>query len=512
MKPIGQNTAETADQFGVNESSAAMHPVTDLPVKSFKDFAAISGFLMSIMNSVSRRLLKVIQWIRFNSTTFFQAILELNNRIKYFGISDDVTVTYRRRLALLNQINILHFLSNIIIPVVVFVSNDNYSVTSLLLSLAPSLVSVLVLTLNAYRKYNSALLAYFILYPFFTCLIYLGGMNLGMELYFIMYGILAVFFLNEIGQIIFSVSFSMISYFILTVVLKNYSFQLQTANPAFYFFNQFVAIIFIFYGLLLIKKENSDYQEHILAQNRDITEKAKLLEAQTAQLSALNSVKTRLFSIISHDLRAPVYALRDLFRNAEKKRVSPEQFTELIPDVVNDLNKTTELMESLLQWAKSQIKAETLEKRLINIRELVAEATDPLRLQIESKQIRLRTVMDDAVYAFADADTINIVLRNFISNAIKFTPNGGSIIIEARAKGPVSEISIHDTGIGISEENIKKIFKGEHYSTKGTNNEKGTGLGLMLCQDFIIKNGGTMSAHSEMGKGSSFSFTLPSGN
>ncbi len=144
-------------------------------------------------------------------------------------------------------------------------------------------------------------------------------MNLGMGLYFIMYGILAVFFLQEISHMVFFIAFTMVSYFMLEVVLKDYTFKLETANPQFYYFNQLIAIFFIFYGLYLIKRENAGYQGFILQKNEElneanlivekknkiISEKASQLEKQTVQLTDINTFQTKLFSIISHDLRAP---------------------------------------------------------------------------------------------------------------------------------------------------------------------------------------------------------------
>jgi len=480
----------------------------------------VSGLEMfgNVVENIFNRLIGLIQHatglLTIRTRPFFLSlsdrIMAVNRKVKSLGVEGNIHDVFRRRLGLLNQINLLHLVTNIIIPVVVFVSGHSITPQSFLLSLAPSLVSVLVLVLNARRRYNTALLAYFILYPFFTCLIYLGGMNLGMELYFILYGILAVFFLQNLGHIIFAVGFSMVSYFVLTVLLEDYSISLQAANPVFYIFNQLVAILFIFYGLLLIKKENTDYQSHILFQNKEISDKAELLEQQTSQLSALNSVKTRLFSIISHDLRAPVYALKEVFKNAQQHKLSHEELQQLIPEVVKDLNKTTGLMESVLEWAKNQFKAESIKTEPIDISRLLKEAIAPFMFQMDSKQIRLTKKLEKQLIVMADWDTVNSIVRNFLSNAIKFTPEGGAILIEAGKKERFITITVRDSGKGISRENIEKIFNGEHFSTAGTNEEKGSGLGLLLCRDFIIRNGGEMSVESVPGQGSSFSFTLPS--
>jgi two-component system, sensor histidine kinase and response regulator len=457
---------------------------------------------------------------------FWKSIVEFHDKVCSFGISSLMDESVKRRLLLLNQINILHFITCLIIPFLVLFNNKNISFVSFLISLAPCFVSVLVLALNAVRKFDAALLTYFILYPFFTCLIYLDGMDLGMELYFIMYGILAVFFLQEISHMLFSVGFSMISYFMLAVVLKKFTFSLEMANPTFFYFNQIVAIVFIFYGLYLIKKENTGYQGFILKKNEElnevnveiekknqiISEKADQLEKQTVQLTELNAFKNKLFSIISHDMRAPVYALRDLFKNAAEKRLSTQELEELIPDVATDLSNTTDLMENLLQWAKSQMDTKSVIPQMLDISIIAKEVTQLLRLQAEAKNIHIVNTVTEQVGVYADRDMVHLVLRNILSNAIKFTPQEGKIIIGMNEAGSFAEVFVRDSGMGMSPEALLKINANNYFTTKGTANEAGTGLGLMLCKEFIAKNGGKMFVESEEGKGSTFSFTLPIGD
>lgn len=451
-------------------------------------------------------------------------LTRVHNKIGSFGVTEELTLTEKRRLILLNQINILHFITSMIIPFMVLVNVKNITGISFLLSLAPVFVSMLVLLFNAMKRYNEALLSYFILYPFFTCLIYLDGMNLGMELYFIMYGILAVFFLREVSHMLFSVAFSMISYFMLSVVIKNYTFQLKTASEGFYYFNQAVAIILIFYGLYLIMKENAGYQAYILRKNEElekvnlevakkneiISDKALQLEQQTIQLTALNSFKTKLFSIISHDLRAPVYALKDLFNHAVENHISAEEVKDLIPDAANDLSYTAGLMENILQWAKSQMQANDIRPQTLDVSAMTADVMKLYRLQAEAKKVCLEAKISKPMYVYADKDMVHLVLRNLVSNAIKFTPENGSVLVEAHAMdNSFVEVAIKDTGKGMSREILQKINENNFFTTKGTANESGTGLGLMLCREFLAKNGGYMYVESTEGQGSVFSFTLP---
>src|SRR6185436_16611746 len=142
----------------------------------------------------------------------------------------------------------------------------------------PSCISIVALLLNSFGKYHAALLCYFIFYPVFTCFIYINGLNLGIELSFVLYGILAVFFLQDLGYMLFVISFSMVGYFMLSVTWKDYRYQLETYNYTCYLINHAVSIIYIFYGLYLIKQESAGYQFRILLKNGELQKKNKEIE------------------------------------------------------------------------------------------------------------------------------------------------------------------------------------------------------------------------------------------
>jgi signal transduction histidine kinase len=428
----------------------------------------------------------------------------------------------KRKLAIFNQLNFFQLIAGLIIPVTGLFT-QSLSPASTFSAVLPAFISVAVLILNSFGRHQIALFTYFLLYPIVTSAIYMGGVNLGVELFFILYGILSVFFLQHIGQMIFSVALSMISYFVLSVLWKNYHYQLETANLGFYLFNQGLAIIFIFYGLYLIKKENSDYQFNILSQSqslqkknsairkqkKDIAQKARQLEKQATELEESNAIKNKLFSVIAHDLKTPMYALRNVFRNIHEQNMPADEIKELIPDMMNDLNYTTGLMENLLQWAKSQMQQGAIRPQFLDIAEIAGEVTRLLRLQAEAKQIKIENNVPEQIFVYADRDMINLVLRNLVSNAIKFTPPSGSVTIGVTEMSSYVELYVHDTGVGIDPESMQKIRRNDYFTTKGTTNESGTGLGLMLCKEFVVRNGGLLYIESEPGKGSTFSFTLP---
>jgi signal transduction histidine kinase len=305
--------------------------------------------------------------------------------------------------------------------------------------------------------------------------------------------------------------------------LKDFIYEVKHENRLLYFFNHLLALGFIFYGLFLIKKENTGYQFKILAKQRAlhrknleinkqrqiISEKAGLLEVQRAELAELNVLKTKLFSVIAHDLKSPMYALRNLFHSMHQKNMPANQVKAYVPEVLMDLNYTIGLMENLLQWSKTQMQSAMVRPEELDISKMINEVIQLMRLQAEAKQIYIENKNSAPVIAIADKDMVNVVLRNILSNAIKFTPQQGNIEIGVNELNSFIEVYVQDSGAGISREAMKKIQENNFYSTKGTASEAGTGLGLMLCKEFLAKNGGQMHIESEPGKGSIFSFTLP---
>lgn len=431
------------------------------------------------------------------------------HRVRHIGDSELLGEQERSKLGIFNQLNFLQFITGIIVPVVGLFNANSFPALGWLMASLPAVVSVAVIILNSYRLHQWAVLTYFILYPVFICVSYINGMSLGVELSFIMYGILSVFFIQDIGYMIFSICLSMISYFILSVVWKNYPYQLEYVNYIVYLINQLLAITYIFYGLYLIKRENTTYEVNILAKNTELHKQSALLKEQAEELDQLNNLKDKLFSVIAHDLKSPMYALRNLFRNAYQHNMSLREIKEMLPDVVNDLNYTTGLMENLLQWAKSQMKSNAVRPQRIDVSELTHEVIQLLHLQADAKKICIENKAELPSVAWADKDMVNLVLRNLLSNAIKFTPEKGKIVIGAYESQECIEVFVQDSGRGISREEMLNINKNAFYTTNGTNSENGTGLGLMLCREFLGKNGGRLMIESEPGKGSTFSFTLP---
>lgn len=429
--------------------------------------------------------------------------------IRKIGYTEELDGYAARRLGIFNTLNFIGLITGLVITLLAILNKGYLPIIAWIVAASPVFISSVVLIANYYRRYNFAMVWYFILYPSITSLVYMDSIDVGIELFFILYAVFGVFFLQNLRLILLAISFSLISYFAVFVIEQNYEFVMKDINYPFYVFNHVLSVALIFIGLFLIKKENKDYQTEILNSNEELYRHTQEIERQKEELAELNNLKSKLFSVISHDLRTPLYGLRNLFRSVEQYDLPAEEIKVLIPDVVKDLHYTTDLMENLLQWAKSQMKGESLSPQLIDMNKLIQDVQQIVRLQAENKKVYLKTKAEKPVYIYADKEMIEVVLRNLISNAIKFTPTDGEVIIDIKEDDELIEVLVSDTGTGMSEEAKNKLFGDEHFTTKGTSNESGTGLGLMICKEFLRKNGGDIHVESELGKGSTFTFTLP---
>ena len=247
----------------------------------------------------------------------------------------------------------------------------------------------------------------------------------------------------------------------------------------------------------------------------DITER-KLVEEKlreySEELIKSNSAKDKLFSIISHDLRNPFNSLlgfSDLLAN------NIEDLTELeIKDSAKTLHKSAtnlfNLLANLLEWSRLQTGNFVFEKTDFSLNIILNDVLSIFNDSFLAKNLRLTKETDCELNVFADQNMIESLIRNIISNAIKFTKTGGAIKVGCRANNNNAEIYVEDNGVGIPKEDQDKLFKIEKlYSSEGTNNEKGTGFGLLLCKEYAEKNGGTIKFESEKDKGSTFIISLP---
>jgi signal transduction histidine kinase len=246
--------------------------------------------------------------------------------------------------------------------------------------------------------------------------------------------------------------------------------------------------------------------------NKQLKTSNAIIQAQNIQLQDLNATKDKFFSIIGHDVKGPLNSLSSfaglLINHTDK--LSKEDIQMLAKDLDKSLKNLFALLENLLEWSRSQTGNIEFNPEPFDLTAVLTENKALLEAQAANKKIQILQPHTTPLHIQAHRHSITTVVRNLLSNAIKFTPEGGTITLAIVPNASTVTVSIKDTGVGMSPEVIEKLFRIDtKHSTKGTADEKGTGLGLILCKDFIDKNGGNLGVTSEVDKGSTFYFTLP---
>ena len=239
----------------------------------------------------------------------------------------------------------------------------------------------------------------------------------------------------------------------------------------------------------------------------DITERKNM----ETRLVELNATKDKFLSIIAHDLKSPLSNILG-FSNLmlEDKKMKPDEIHQFVSLINKSASNTINLLENLLEWASIQDGRISFKPRLVNLNELLAEVVTLVSESATEKRIEILLTDSEKIKVRLDENMIKTVVRNLLSNAVKFTKPGGKIEVSAIKNDQEVVVSVTDSGVGISAENKKKLFDvGSGYFTLGTKNEKGTGIGLLLCHEFVEKHGGKMIVESTEGKGSTFGFTIP---
>lgn len=239
----------------------------------------------------------------------------------------------------------------------------------------------------------------------------------------------------------------------------------------------------------------------------------RLILSKTKELQRTIAGRDKLYSVIAHDLRSPMgsikMVLNMLILNLPSEKIGAEMY-----ELLTMANQTTEdvfsLLDSLLKWTKSQIGKLNVVYQDVDLVEVTDGVIEIFSMVASLKKIRIREMKPEKMMVNADIDMLKTVVRNLLSNAIKFSKENSEVLVKMEEVDGMAVVSVQDYGCGISEEGQKKLLHTDtHFSTFGTNNEEGSGLGLLLCKDFVVKNGGKLWFTSKEGEGSIFSFSIP---
>ena len=433
--------------------------------------------------------------------------------ISQLGLTADMPAYLYRKGYAFNQMNFAGLLvgSLRLVYILVFVSGD-YTLSTLLLNALPVLGCLLMMVFMYLHFYKTTVLFSFLLFP---SLLYIMGWathDRGLLPYFIPYFIFPFFFLNSKRKILLafliSAGFFAASFFEgffysspLPVPRNN---TLELISLAGSLALTFISLYSIKFQVWLYEKKIKENKQLLRAMNINLNQqKEKLFES--------NATKDKLFSIISHDLRIPIQGLTLLLTNHGRPGEDLSYLAENLPMVKDELKTTNELLDNLLKWSRLQMSEEKLYFEEIDVQSLFGKVQKSMEGRALAKGIAV-DVSFSPVTLRADRSVLEIVLRNLLANAIKFTGKGGAIMITGAQYKDEYKIEVEDNGVGITPESLQRILEKEFYSSLGTCKEKGTGMGLVICRDLMEKCKGGLQIESSTDTGTKVSISFPNAN
>jgi signal transduction histidine kinase len=295
--------------------------------------------------------------------------------------------------------------------------------------------------------------------------------------------------------------------FILTEILQNsvyfpFNFELM-------YLVEIGVLVFLIFQVYLLANHYAKSYTHLEEMNLNLE---KIVAERSGQLITANAVKDRLLSVMSHDIKSPLNSLRGVLQLYNHKAISQDEFINFTRMIENDLNKTNILVENILYWTASQLKGIEVNEEVFDLSQLISENINLFQTVASGKKIVIEQSTAPGLSIHSDRNILNLVLRNLISNAIKFSFEGGRIDVLAKRINSATLVQVKDEGTGMDEETLDTLLADELSlsSVAGTRNEKGTGLGLALCREYLEKAGGQLTVESVKGQGSTFNILIPS--
>lgn len=450
----------------------------------------------------------------------------LSSRIKYIGFKQHLSDYEKKRIIVFNKLNFTGFcLAVTRLIYTAFFAPQFYTWWVVTSNLALCIAFAGIAGLIYRCRYSAATITSFALVPPLLGFSNLVTLDSGTEMYLIFYMMLSFFFLHQLKNMSIAFGWCLLIFLFLRYKFPSHADLANTTIIIFCYstLNYVCSFAMIFYTMYLIKFQVWGYEKSIqekkqmlmatnasiIAKSLQIQEQADLLRAKNTELTELNNVKIKLFSIISHDLRTSVYAVKNILDALTKGNFSKEDMLLNLPGVTAEVDSCVELMDNLLSWARNQLNESKVSLEKLDLTRITENTCKLFIKKAAEKDIQLINNVERFASAYADADMIKTVLRNLVANAVKFTHYGGRIEIFTERVNDRIKLTVNDNGVGISEYALQQIFSNQYYTTLGTGKEMGTGLGLMICRDFVKSNNGDFDVLSKKGEGASFSITLP---
>ncbi len=429
------------------------------------------------------------------------------------GITEEMDIVSVKRIKTFNLTSIIGIITALIY-LIINVIRDRYFLASI------DLLYIISLSILIYCHFNKLFNLGFIyttiaLAVGFTIssLLYRDSMEFFLLLIITMNLVFKTGKKNAVWAIIFySILFAAIVIFNLTTptLYQDLGEKIRTENIIIWICLQ--GIFLNYFGTLndIHHQEIDNKNTLLINQQKLLLDKTLELEKTNHQLQELNEAKEKIFSIIAHDVRAPIAALKGSLELLYNNILSKEDIEKIAKELSIKIGQLKDNLDILLEWSKSQMYGIEVNAARIELKPLILNSLNLLIPSIELKKIKIQLSVEEHLFAYADPNHISLVLRNLIANAIKYSYTENEILISATLINNQVAVSVKDNGIGMDEKVLQILFHSISVnSTYGTLNERGTGLGLLLCKEFLDKNNGTISVQSQKGEGAIFTFKIP---
>lgn len=265
-----------------------------------------------------------------------------------------------------------------------------------------------------------------------------------------------------------------------------------------------VSTVLIFLSISYMRKNYNNERLSVEQRNREIELQNEEIRLKKTELEVLNKEKDRLFSIVAHDVRMPLNSIQGYLEILNEVALEEDEKKHIEEQLLQITRDTSEMLMNILSWSKTQLNGVNVQLKIMDVNHALKTWLGVEKTIAEKKGVRLVILTAGQLNILADSDMLRLVVRNLVSNAIKFTPPGGEIIVSTRYRGTEGMITIADNGIGIAQDKQPELFQLHASATYGTNNEKGVGLGLLLCKEYTEQQNGTLWFESDPDKGSVF--------
>ncbi|MDX1936304.1 MAG: HAMP domain-containing sensor histidine kinase [Flavihumibacter sp.] len=330
-------------------------------------------------------------------------------------------------------------------------------------------------------------------------------------MYFQIVFIICIFYFFDSYYIIIPTSLLSLSYFTYGIyyLLEEHSHMQHRHIQDYEMLSYACALLLFYFIMYFLTARIKTSQKQITRQHKELRRMNEELKQKSLLLEERNQVLNKVFSIVSHDLRSPIEGLKMIMKSSKTEEEILNTMKDILPDFKKELVKMSNLFENLISWAKLEINESGFTIKEVDVNLVTNKVINLMRFPAANKNITIKKTITRDLKCMADSNVLEIVLRNLVSNAIKFTNEGGTVTIKAHSKLEVLFLQVCDTGIGMDDETILNVMQKEFYTTEGTHQEMGTGLGLMICRDLVKTLQGNMSIKSIKAEGTCVNIQLP---